>query len=57
MTEEGLPALLFICDCATGTLAVIDDAPYLEPGTREFAITCEGCGTPHWAEFTIRVAD
>jgi hypothetical protein len=47
--HDGNPAIEALCDCATRMILRLDpsflaglDAP------REFAFTCDGCGSAHW---------
>jgi hypothetical protein len=49
--DEGCPALLIGCDCATTTHLIVEDADSVPDGA-EAAFTCDGCHSVHW--FTIR---
>ncbi len=49
-----------VCDCGTATVVttVREDAdgrlvPTLPTDAMEFAVTCDGCGTPHWMKFIV----
>jgi len=48
--------MLLVCDCGTATHLVIDWEPGAA-GKHEIAVTCDGCGTPHWVTVTIGAGD